>query len=160
MSRDVACPKAIARTVESWWSGAMTLGRGMGWSGVGRRLGQRVLVVDDHHDTTDVIAILLGMLGHVVRTAYRGTDALEAVESFVPDCAIIDLGLPDLSGYEVARRLRRRFATIRLIALSARQLWERARDGGFDQHVLKPVSAITLGRLVERDQAEPWPTSR
>jgi CheY-like chemotaxis protein len=112
---------------------------------------QRVLVVDDHYDTTDVIEIFLGRLGHVVRTAYCGTDALEVIESFVPDCAIIDLGLPDVSGYEVARVLRRRFTTIRLIALSARQLWERARDSGFDRHLLKPINAITIAHLVERD---------
>src|SRR5205807_1384553 len=67
----------------------------------------RVLVVDDNHDGADSLTTLLQLSGHSVQTAYTGPSALEAAAAFLPDVVLLDIGLPGLTGYEVARRLRK-----------------------------------------------------
>jgi signal transduction histidine kinase len=119
-------------------------------SGAGRR---RILVVDDNRDAADSLAMLLGLEGHEVRVAYAGRDGIESAREFAPDTVILDLGLPDLSGYEVARALRQEvtLASTTLIALTG---WgqdehrRRAIDAGFDHHVTKPVDPDVLDRLL------------
>ncbi|MDQ3364911.1 MAG: response regulator [Myxococcota bacterium] len=115
------------------------------------RGGKRVLVVDDHMDTVDVIAVLLRRLGHIVRTAYRGDEAIAAAAEFLPECAIVDLQMPGVSGFEVARYLRDRFGPVHLIALSGWEQRVRSEDGSFDRYLLKPVDGVTLSHLVEAD---------
>ena len=108
------------------------------------RRGCRILVVDDNEDSTDILSKLLGMSGHDVRTAYTGQAALEVATAQLPDVVLLDIGLPGINGYEVARRLRLlpRLAGVKLIAMtgygqdSDRQL---AREAGFDSHLTKPV---------------------
>lgn len=108
---------------------------------------KRVLVVDDYPDTAEVACTLLGLFGHACWSASSGREALARVDELEIDVAIIDLGLPDLSGYEVARALRRDHHDLYLIALTG---WSDARckqetlAAGFDRHVLKPVDATTL----------------
>jgi CheY-like chemotaxis protein len=68
--------------------------------------GLRVLVVDDNQDAADTMALLLQPLGYEVHVAYEGLGALRAVKSFDPDAVFLDIGLPDLDGYAVARRIR------------------------------------------------------
>ena len=70
----------------------------------------RVLVVDDNEDAADSLATLLGVLGYAVRVAYDGPDAIVAADAFHPDAALLDIGLPKLSGYDIARHARRRGA--------------------------------------------------
>jgi DNA-binding response OmpR family regulator len=108
----------------------------------------RVLVVDDHPDAADASCMLLTALGHECRAATNGTMALKTAEDFLPDVVILDIGLPDISGYEVARALRA--AHGRRMYIAALTGWGQAADriralaAGFDQHVLKPANMAKL----------------
>lgn len=111
--------------------------------------GCRVLVADDNKDAADALAMLLELSGHEVRVAHGGRAALSLAQMFRPDVAILDIGMPDLSGYEVASQLRREpwGGAIVLIALTG---WGRDNDrqratmAGFDQHFIKPVNPEKL----------------
>lgn len=104
----------------------------------------RILVVDDNIDSAEMMGTLLELHGHDVRIAHDGRSALRAAQEFVPDAVLLDIGLPDLDGYEVARRLRQDPVTqrVRLIAVTG---WgqdgdrARAQDAGFDAHLTKPA---------------------
>jgi DNA-binding response OmpR family regulator len=114
-------------------------------------IAQRILVVDDHPDITEILCMHLELMGHVARHAEDGTTALELAQAFDPVMAIVDIGLPDISGYEVCRALRARGSTAFIVALTG---WgepgdiARAYDAGFDRHVLKPIDSHVLRRLV------------
>jgi signal transduction histidine kinase len=118
-------------------------------------LGRRILIADDNRDAAESLAILLELAGHEVRVANLGKTALSLAQTFRPDTAVLDIGMPDLSGYEVAESLRREpWATnIQLIALTG---WgqdadrRRAMEAGFDHHLIKPVDADRLADLVAR----------
>jgi CheY-like chemotaxis protein len=102
----------------------------------------RILVVDDNADLAQATAQLLSLHGYEVRTAYDGPSALEAVLNFVPHVCVLDIGLPVMDGYEVARRLRERVLDLRLIAISGYGRdgeGRRAQEAGFDAHLVKPV---------------------
>jgi signal transduction histidine kinase len=110
---------------------------------------QRVLVVDDNADTALLLAELLRGYGHVVETATDGPSALREAERFQPDTAILDIGLPMMDGYELARQLsaRPQLKGVRLIALSGYGLAQdraRAEAAGFHGHLTKPVRAAEL----------------
>jgi CheY-like chemotaxis protein len=119
---------------------------------VGRR---RILVVDDSADTSRVLSRVIGMLGHEVRTATNGTEAVGAASVFLPDVVLMDVGLPGIDGYEAARRIRDRpwGAGITLIALTA---YGRGIDGGrfneagFDHHLDRPVGLDARIGLIGR----------
>ena len=109
---------------------------------------RRVLVVDDNVDAAESLAETLRILEITVETAHDGRGALRAASAFGPDVIILDIGLPDLDGYEVARRLRETMGReVRLIALTG---WgqerdrQRAREAGFDEHWTKPVELTAL----------------
>ena len=116
--------------------------------------GRRILVVDDNRDAADSLAMLLGCEGYETRTAYTGRDAIAMATEFRPETCILDLGLPDLSGYEVARHLRQvpGLEPLRLIALTG---WgqdedrQRALAAGFDHHLTKPVDPAQLSKLLQ-----------
>lgn len=115
---------------------------------------RRVLVVDDNEDAALGLSRLLEYSGHVVRQAYTGPAALETAAEFRPEAVLLDIGLPDLDGYEVARRLRADTALedVLLIALSGYCQDEdrrRSREAGFDHHVAKPVAHSDILRLLE-----------
>ncbi|WP_206107705.1 PAS domain S-box protein [Paludisphaera rhizosphaerae] len=103
-----------------------------------------VLVVDDNRDSAESLAILLGLKGHEVRTAHDGPEALRTLESFRPHLVLLDLGLPGMSGFEVARRIRSS-AGLRGVQLAALTGWgqeedrRRTREAGFDHHLVKPA---------------------
>ena len=114
---------------------------------------RRVLVVDDSTDQADTLGLLLELMGHEVRVAYAGATALEIAASFEPDVALVDIGLPDFSGYELARRLRAepRFEDMLLIAQTGwgqKKDRRRSKDAGFDHHLVKPVDADSLEQLL------------
>lgn len=109
--------------------------------------GRRVLVVDDNVDAADTLAASLEFIGHEVRTHYGSEAALLAAEQWRPEVAILDIGMPGMDGYELARRLRDLSFPIRLIALTG---WgqendlQKARDAGFDIHRTKPANLAEL----------------
>jgi signal transduction histidine kinase/CheY-like chemotaxis protein len=111
---------------------------------VEEQIAQRILVVDDNRDAADSLATLLGLAGADVEVAYDGAEALEKVETFQPEVAVLDLGMPGMSGLDVARRIRDRpdADDCTLIALTGwGQDSDRAltRDAGFAHHLTKPV---------------------
>ena len=116
-------------------------------------LRRKILVADDNRDAANALALLLRLAGHDVRVAHDGQGALTLAREFQPDCAVLDIGMPDLNGYEVARRLRHTTfgKHVRLIALTG---WgqdddkRRARDAGFDHHLTKPVDRERLDALL------------
>ena len=114
---------------------------------------RRVLVVDDNIDSAEVLGTLLEQLGHEVFVAYTGARAIEVAHERRPDVILLDVALPDVSGYDVARSLRRdeRLAHIRIIGLSgfgSEEHRKRALEAGLDDYVVKPVAAETLGQLL------------
>lgn len=115
----------------------------------------RILVVDDNRDSAESLAMLLELGGHEVRTSYDGVAALDAIAADRPDAVLLDIGLPGLDGYEVARRVRAMpgAAAVLLVAVSGyggEDDRERSRDAGFDHHLVKPVDLAALERLLVR----------
>ncbi len=113
---------------------------------------RRVLVVDDNADAADLLAYLLGSRGHEVLVATDAPQALELAESFRPEVALLDIGLPVMDGYELARRLRSQNGAVRLIAVTGYgQESDRARSraAGFDAHMVKPVDATALEAAID-----------
>ena len=119
----------------------------------------RILVADDERDTADGLALILANEGHVVHAAYTGKDVLSALSLFRPDAVIIDIGLPGVSGYAIARAIRNSFTEIRrplMIAITG--LWKEAPDRlvaeqvGFDHFLLKPCKPDEVLRLLARAQ--------
>jgi two-component system CheB/CheR fusion protein len=111
----------------------------------------RILVVDDNIDNADSLARLLRLYGHTVQVAYEGVSALSTAESFGPEVVLLDLGLPGLDGFEVARQLSARAVNPKalLIAISGygqESDLRRSREAGFAHHLVKPVD---LGLLTE-----------
>jgi CheY-like chemotaxis protein len=104
----------------------------------------RIMLVDDNVDFASSLALLLQTLGHEVRVAHDASEALAVAAKFAPEFAFLDLGLPRVSGYELAHQLRANPATERivLIALSGwghQQDRERSREAGFALHLVKPI---------------------
>ncbi|MBZ5713829.1 PAS domain-containing hybrid sensor histidine kinase/response regulator [Nannocystis pusilla] len=120
----------------------------------------RVLVIDDNRDAAELLAALLGMLGHTVQTAADGPSGIEAALAFVPQIVLCDIGLPLLDGYGVVAQLRGRpeFAATRFIALTG---YGRAEDrqrslaSGFHAHLIKPVGLAKLKALLRPPGADP-----
>jgi two-component system, chemotaxis family, CheB/CheR fusion protein len=121
---------------------------------------KRVLLVEDNEDAVNALVMLLRSWGHDVRTFATGFDALEAAEAFRPDIALVDIALPVMNGYKVARELQRipSLKDTRLIAMTGYgQGKDRARslEAGFEEHLVKPVSLEVLEALVGNARKEP-----
>jgi CheY-like chemotaxis protein len=114
--------------------------------------GLSVLVVDDNRDSAEMLQVLLTMLGHRVAVAHTGRGAIDQVVNTNPQVVLLDIGLPDMSGYEVAREIRSSDASpVRLIALTGwgqEEVARQAADAGFDQHLTKPADPAVLERLL------------
>lgn len=111
----------------------------------------RVLLVDDSEDSCEALSRLLSMMNHEVQVAHNGRNAISRASEFHPDAVILDIGLPDIDGYEVATRLREteEFADTVLIALSGSAADPaRLNEAGFDHHVMKPASINDLLKLL------------
>lgn len=115
--------------------------------------GIRVLVVDDNHDAAEVLALLLESMGLNAKTVNSGPAALAAIPDYRPNALLMDIGMPGMSGYDVARRIREQpeFNGIKLVALTG---WGQeedrrlSRDAGFDYHLTKPVDSRILKDLI------------
>jgi CheY-like chemotaxis protein len=112
------------------------------------RKGSRIIVADDLRDSADTVAELLAAQGMEARAVYDGRQAIALAESWKPDGAVLDLGLPGLTGYEVARELRNRFGKeIRLVAYTgwaADRVRDEAMEAGFDGFLVKPAHPAEL----------------
>jgi CheY-like chemotaxis protein len=112
--------------------------------------GRRVLVVDDSQDGADSLGMMLQALGAEVTVLYDGRAALAHVLDHRPEIVLLDIGMPGMSGYEVAREIRRRFADVGHVILIALTGWgqeedrRRSAEAGFDHHVVKPLQFETL----------------
>ena len=113
-----------------------------------------MLIVDDFSDITTTLSELVMLLGHEARVANHGEQAIAIAHEFHPDLVLLDLGMPDPDGYEVARRLRAEpdGKTIELIAMSGwghQAAREQAVQAGFDRHFLKPITLAHLHALLD-----------
>lgn len=120
----------------------------------------KVLIVDDNRDAADTLSMLLSLSGFEVQVAYTPTAALALVDALRPDIAVLDIGLPEMDGYELARRLRQRDPPFdgKLIALTGygrQQDVDKAMSAGFDAHLTKPVEPDALLELIARLLAAP-----
>ena len=115
--------------------------------------GRRILVVDDNWDSAESLAMLLQIAGNETHTAHDGLEAVEAAERFRPDVVLLDIGLPQLNGYDVCRRIREQpwGKTMVLVALTGWGQEEdrnKSKDAGFDAHLVKPVDYGALMKLL------------
>jgi CheY-like chemotaxis protein len=115
----------------------------------------RVLIADDDRDGTATLLMLLELEGYVVRAVHGGQEALDQAREFKPDVVLLDIGMPKITGYEAARRLRQRYGDECpvLIAITG---WKQASDkilaslAGFDHHVAKPYEPAALISLLAK----------
>ncbi len=117
--------------------------------------GYRLLVVDDNQDAADSLAMLLRLQGHEVRVAFSGVAALEMTKAYAPDLVFLDIGMPGMDGYEVARRMRQQ-PGLEKVVLAALTGWgqkedrRRTAEAGFNHHLVKPPDPNALeGVLAE-----------
>ena len=121
----------------------------------------RVLVADDNADAAASLSMILKMGGHDVRTVFDGVEALELVESFHPNVALLDIGMPHIDGYELCRRLRalpygRDMLIVALTGWGQAEDKRRSEEAGFDQHLVKPADIRALEHLLaEADKNKP-----
>lgn len=116
----------------------------------------RILIAEDNVDLAQSLAMLLSTLGHSVQAVYNGRAALDAAGTFQPEVIFLDIGLPAMNGYDVARRLRSRWQQTavhpHLVALTGygqEEDVQRTKAAGFDRHLLKPVTLEQLRTLLE-----------
>jgi signal transduction histidine kinase/ActR/RegA family two-component response regulator len=117
---------------------------------------KRVLVVDDNEDAASSLAEVLRLDGHVVEAVYSARQALQCMATFGPEVVLLDIGLPEMDGYQVARKIRAMGGAVRLIALTGYGQAEdkvRTTSAGFDAHVVKPVDFASLERLISGTDA-------
>ena len=115
---------------------------------------RRVLIADDNQDGAETLGMLLQLDSHEVHLAHDGAAALEMAERFQPDVAVLDIGMPGLTGYEVAERIRgeswgREMMLIAVTGWGQQSDKDKARMAGFDHHLTKPIDPIELGRLLQ-----------
>ena len=118
-------------------------------------LTRRILVVDDNEANAETLAMLLRAMGHDVRVALDGLEGVQAAAVFQPQVVLLDIGMPKMNGYEVARHIRRQpwGKAMTLIAMTG---WgqeadrKRSHDAGFDRHLVKPVDPAALATLLDQ----------
>ncbi len=118
----------------------------------------RILVADDNQDAATSLALLLRIMGHETRTAHDGLEALDAAAAFRPDVTLLDIGMPQLNGYDVCRRIRQQawgkgMVLIALTGWGQEDDKRQAQEAGFDHHLTKPVDPAALEKLLARCQS-------
>jgi CheY-like chemotaxis protein len=115
---------------------------------------RRILVVDDNEDAAESLGMLLRVFGHDVHVAHDGAAALAEAASWAPEVVLLDIGLPVMDGFQVARSLRAGNGALRLVALTGRcdaEDRQRGQEAGFDAYLVKPSSPDDLARAVAGD---------
>jgi CheY-like chemotaxis protein/two-component sensor histidine kinase len=143
----VRLPRLEAQAVPDWAPSEPAAGNGT------KPRAHRILVVDDNRDSAESMAMYLRHEGHEVRTAHDGRTALVAAAEFDPAVILLDIGLPEINGYDVARELRKRNGNhVGLVAMTG---WggeedkRRAKESGFDRHLTKPVNFDQLNQAID-----------
>jgi CheY-like chemotaxis protein len=121
---------------------------------------RRILIVDDNQDAADSLGMFLRFQGNQVRTAYDGLEAVSVASAFRPDVVLLDIGLPKLNGYEVARRIRAqedgsRAVLIAVTGWGQEEDRRRSQEAGFDHHITKPIEFEVLQRLLSESEDRP-----
>jgi DNA-binding response OmpR family regulator len=114
---------------------------------------RRILVVDDNQDSAESLTILLSLAGNETQTAFDGLEAMESAATFKPELILLDIGLPKLNGYEVARKIReqpwgKKMVLIALTGWGQEEDRCRSREAGFDHHLTKPIDLGSLKKLL------------
>lgn len=120
---------------------------------VSHQMNQRILIVDDNHDVADSLGMLLELMGYGIKIVYNGMAALESLTTYKPSLVLLDVGMPGMDGYEVARQIRQQsvYQSLPLIALTG---WgqeedrKRTKEAGFDYHMVKPVNPDELESIL------------
>ena len=155
----VRLPRALEPGAFSSETAAASHPRSTPLLGVPKARARRVLVVDDNEDALEAMADALLELGHTVETACDGPGALGLLQRYTPDVAFLDVGLPVMDGYELARRIRedQRFARTVLVAVTGygqKRDRAQAREAGFDAHLVKPVDLRAIEEIIESGTAK------
>ncbi len=113
---------------------------------------QKVLVVDDNTDSADSLALLLSLDGHQTRTAYSGPDAIREARDFMPETVFLDIGLPGMNGYEVAKAIREEslnpdMILVALTGWGSQEDRNQSVEAGFNFHITKPVDLEELEKI-------------
>jgi CheY-like chemotaxis protein len=113
----------------------------------------RLLIVDDNRDAAETLGMYLESAGHEIHLAFDGADALARVASIHPDACLLDVGLPDMNGYELARRLRelpetRRTSMFAITGYGSKNDREHSAHAGIQHHLTKPVDTAVLKQLL------------
>ena len=121
----------------------------------------RVLIVDDNRDAAVLLGKLLSMLGNNTRVVHSGFEALEAAHEFKPEAILLDIGLPDMDGYETAKMIRetpegKNVTIVAVTGWGQQEDRERARLAGFDHHVVKPADSKQLMEILSTVRAKPF----
>ena len=124
-----------------------------------------ILVADDNKDVARTLCEMLTQLGHDVRTADHGAEAVARAAAMAPDVALLDLGMPELDGYEAARRIRalpegHRVILIAVSGWGQAEAKARSHAAGFDHHLVKPVDPVALGALLQSLTSAPLSRDR
>jgi PAS domain S-box-containing protein len=119
----------------------------------GVRVPRRVLVIDDDRDVATSLAMLLETFGTTVHVAYSGATGLEALKAFKPELVFLDLGMPEMDGYETARQIRaqpegRGVVLVALTGWGQAEIYDRAREAGFDRQLTKPAALESLSEIL------------
>ena len=139
-------PRAIAIAAPHSWTGAL------GRLPAARSL--RVLVADDEEDSVSMLKLILNDEGHDVVTLNSGRDVLATIVEFDPDAVVLDIAMPDKSGYELAQEIRKRYGEVRPLLIAITGRYKKASDKmlgeivGFDHYLLKPYEAKDLLALL------------
>ena len=114
---------------------------------------RRILVVDDNLDAVESLTLLLTLSGNETHAVYNGPEAVEAAATFRPDVVLLDIGLPELNGYDVASRIReqpwgKKMVLVALTGWGQEEDRRRSREAGFDHHLTKPVDPFAVNKLL------------
>jgi CheY-like chemotaxis protein len=117
--------------------------------------GLRILVVDDNRDSAESLALMLQMIGHDARSATDGLTGLETAQAFRPEVMFLDIAMPRLNGYDVARRIRsqqwgRELSLIAMTGMARAEDEREALEAGFNHHLVKPVEFESVMELLRR----------